>query len=462
MKVLTDLHMSSNQIYNSGFETVKSLPTSDLFKGRIVFYEVDNLYYQYNGTEWIALSGSGGGGTTINGVGEDVSGKSYTIDGTSYTAGTGAEIFNDYTNNKAVGDYSHAEGGGTKAEGTNAHAEGAGTTASGVISHAEGCNTIASGVMSHVEGYGTIASQQYQHVQGRYNKEDTANKYAFIIGNGTSPSSRSNAFAIDWNGLLYKDNNTEGVDITKSVGKNVEGKTYTIDGTEYTAGVYAEIFNNYSGNKAIKQYSHAEGSGTTALGSYSHAEGYNTTASGMCSHAENQSTIASGENSHAEGSGTTASGSYSHAEGRNTTASIICSHAEGQNTTASGENSHAEGCSTTASGKYSHAEGYNTTTEGYGSHSEGQNTTASGSCSHAEGGGTIASQQYQHVQGKYNVEDSENKYAFIIGNGTSDTDRSNAFAIGWDGLIYINNATTGIDLVDLVTKVQALIDTSGT
>ncbi len=47
MKVLTDLHMSSNQIYNSGFETVKSLPTSDLFKGRIVFYEVDNLYYQY-------------------------------------------------------------------------------------------------------------------------------------------------------------------------------------------------------------------------------------------------------------------------------------------------------------------------------------------------------------------------------------------------------------------------------
>ena len=138
MKVLTDLHMSSNQIYNSGFETVKSLPTSDLFKGRIVFYEVDNLYYQYNGTEWIALSGSGGGGTTINGVGEDVSGKSYTIDGTSYTAEAGAEIFNDYTNNKAVGANSHAEGGGTTALANYSHAEGGGTTASGISAHAEG------------------------------------------------------------------------------------------------------------------------------------------------------------------------------------------------------------------------------------------------------------------------------------------------------------------------------------
>ena len=349
MKVLTDLHMSSNQIYNSGFETVKSLPTSDLFKGRIVFYEVDNLYYQYNGTEWIALSGSGGGGTTINGVGEDVSGKSYTIDGTSYTAGTNAEIFNDYTNNKAIGDYSHAEGGGTTAlanyshaegggttasgisahaegggttaSGPQSHAEGASTTASGDQSHAEGVSTTASGQLSHTEGLGTIASSAIQHVQGKYNVEDSENKYAFIIGNGTSPSSKSNAFAVDWNGLLYKGNTTEGVDITKYVGKDVSGKSYIIGDTSYTAGTGAEIFNDYTNNKAVGQYSHAEGNGTTASGSYSHAEGTNTTASSICSHAEGQNTTASGEDSHAEGVSTTASGSQSHAEGYKTTAS---------------------------------------------------------------------------------------------------------------------------------------------
>ena len=117
---------------------------------------------------------------------------------------------------------------------------------------------------------------------------------------------------------------------------------------------------------------------------------------------------------------------------------------------------------TTTSGSASHAEGGTTTASGYCSHSEGVGTTASGSTSHAEGCYTKASSNYQHVQGKYNTEDTESKYAFIIGNGTDDSNRSNAFAVDWDGKIYINNATTGIDLVDLVTKVQTLIDASGT
>ena len=189
------------------------------------------------------------------------------------------------------------------------------------------------------------------------------------------------------------------------VGKDVTGTKYTIDETEYTAGSNAEIFNDYTNNKAAGQYSHAEGFRTAATGQQAHAEGNATKALGNSSHAEGATTIASGTSS----------------------------HAEGRNNTASGQQSHAEG----------------------------DGTTASGGQSHAEGNHTIASSNCQHVQGKYNKEDSENKYAFIIGNG-SKTSRSNAFAIGWDGLIYINNATTGIDLVDLVTKVQTLIDASGT
>ena len=140
-----------------------------------------------------------------------------------------------------------------------------------------------------------------------------------------------------------------------------------------------------------------------------------------------------GEYSIAEGADTTASGTSSHAEGDNTTASGNYSHVEGSYTEASGNISHAEGNSTTASGNISHAEGDWTVASGYYSHAEGTGSTASGIASHAEGSGTKASSGNQHVQGKYNIEDTENKYAHIVGNGTSNTKRSNAHTLDWNG-----------------------------
>ena len=125
-------------------------------------------------------------------------------------------------------------------------------------------------------------------------------------------------------------------------------------------------------------------------------------------------------------------GRYSVTEGDNTTASGNISHAEGGYTTASGMTSHAEGFKTTADGNSSHAEGFNTIADGNSSHAEGYLTTASGNSSHAEGFKTIASGQYQHVQGKYNIEDTENKYAHIVGNGEYST-KSNAHTLDWNG-----------------------------
>ena len=84
-------------------------------------------------------------------------------------------------------------------------------------------------------------------------------------------------------------------------------------------------------------------------------------------------------------------------------------------------------------GNNSTAEGYDTTAGGYCSHAEGYDTTADGDCSHAEGQGTNANFDSQHVQGKYNIEDIENKYAHIIGNGNSDRERSNAHTVDWGG-----------------------------
>jgi hypothetical protein len=211
------------------------------------------------------------------------------------------------------------------------------------------------------------------------------------------------------------------------VGENVEGKSYTINDENVTAGQWAEVFNGSS----------------TAAGASSHAEGYFTTASGETSHSEGHFTIASGDFSHAENNQTVASGAGAHAEGQKTTASGLRSHAEGNSTIASGTQSHAEGNSTTASGACAHAEGDNTVASGVNSHAEGSYTTAL---------------NYQHAQGHYNNTTNATAgcnsgtgsgTAFVIGNGTSSA-KSNAFRVDYNGKPYSKSAltTTGADYAE--------------
>ena len=192
------------------------------------------------------------------------------------------------------------------------------------------------------------------------------------------------------------------------------------------------------------------------IGSGSSAIGRMVEASGDTSHAEGDSTIASGTCSHAEGGETIVSGIYSHAEGTFTTASGGNSHVEGSGTSASGNYSHAEGHNNTASGESSHAEGTFTTASGDNSHVEGNHTTASGNYSHAEGNSTIAAGKYQHVQGKYNIEDTENKYAHIVGNGSGTAVRSNAHTLDWNGNGWyagkLSQEGTPTNDKDLITK----------
>ena len=179
---------------------------------------------------------------------------------------------------------------------------------------------------------------------------------------------------------------------------------------------------------AIGLYSSVLGYDSEATNYHAHAEGESTTASGESSHAEGNSTVASGENSHAEGSVAKAIGDMSHAEGFYTEASGSCSHAEGSNTKAIGMYSHAEGSETKTKGRNSHAEGYS----------------------------TIASGEYQHVEGKNNIEDTTNTYVHIVGNGTSDTARSNAHTLDWDGNAWykgkLSQDGTPTEDKDLATK----------
>ena len=229
-----------------------------------------------------------------------------------------------------------------------------------------------------------------------------------------------------------------------SIGQNTEATgDYSFAANYFTKASGLASFSEGYQTIASGDYSHAEGHGTTASGDHSHTEGYNTQASGTCSHAEGGGCIAS---------------DHSHAEGYSTQASALCSHSEGYQTIASGDHSHAEGWKTEASGAEAHAEGSDCIASGLWSHAEGRNTKASGDHSHAEGECTIAAGSCQHASGKYNLEDVDNKYAFIIGNGKVDTEkkeliRSNAFAIDWNGKIYIGNDTTGVDLTQKVAAI---------
>lgn len=67
---------------------------------------------------------------------------------------------------------------------------------------------------------------------------------------------------------------------------------------------------------------------------------------------------------------------------------------------------------------------------------------ADGNGSHAEGFCTVALSNYQHAAGKFNIGDASNTYAFIIGNGTNNSNRANAFTVDWSGNVAAAGTTT--------------------
>lgn len=239
-----------------------------------------------------------------------------------------------------------------------------------------------------------------------------------------------------------------------------KGQRVTINNLTPNTNIYVEI--TYTTLNPYFYLTFGSRLPSSEIGLYSVAEGKRTTASGYCSHAEGIDTIASDQYSHAEGCETTASAGRAHAEGMYTIASSTDSHAEGQSTTADGPSSHAEGKGTTASGADSHAEGYNTTASGYCSHAEGRGTTASGQYSHAGGYYTKADNNYMTAIGRYNTKNGVK--AFVIGNGTSDTARSNAFAVDWTGNIYmglrdctITDSGTALSVTNGASKLDGLV-----
>ena len=312
--------------------------------------------------------------------------------------------------------------------------QGTNVTAKGEYSHAQGLIANASGAYSHAEGGGTLAAGVFDHAEGAFT---TASSVGWPFGSEAANAAHSEGYKT----------------IAYGIAAHAEG----------------------SGSYVSASHAHAEGIGPFARGISSHAEGSHTTSSGEASHAEGFLSHASGIGSHAEGGYTLAVGNNDHAEGYQTTASSVgwpagggaaaAAHAEGYNTIAYGIASHAEGYATLVSASFSHAEGYGTTANGSASHAEGFLTTASGDYSHAAGYGTHAtgSGVGQSVIGWFN-EPVTGRGDFIIGNGTSNSSRSNLLhASGSLVTVKGNISSSGTFIGDgsSLTNLQRPITSSG-
>ena len=376
---------------------------------------LSSKYYFHRNNKWITtdngigMPGQFAGAEIFNDPHNIAIGKASHAEGRETEASNDAAHAEGYRT-IATGKMSHAEGEETAADGQDAHAEGYKTHANGQASHAEGTITWAIGAHAHAEGYetkakgsashaggiGTEATGDAQTVIGRNNVVDSTQ--AFIIGNGTSASTRSNVMTVDWSG------NAEFKGAVKSNGKTLATEDY-VNAKDYATknDVKAAFGHEYirTGWDGIGY----ENGKYLATGTHATIEGHNNRALGIAAHAEGEGVWANGHYTHAEGYGTKATGDFAHAEG--------------VSSVASGQIAHAEGISTTASGAYSH--------------SQGESTVASGHTSHAEGKGTIAAGTVQHAQGMFNIEDTESKYLHIVGNGSGDAHRSNAHTLDWNG-----------------------------
>jgi hypothetical protein len=366
-----------------------------------------------------------------------------------------------YPSAKAVADYVKKNGGGSSGGGVGKANEELGEVFNyyGEREEIEGVTVgnIASGRCSHAEGMGTTASANCAHAEG--SETEAANDYAHTEGRLTVASGN----AAHSEGLRSVASGTQA---------HAEGRDTIASGTY---GSHAEGYNT----KAIGNYAHSEGSFTNALGSASHTEGYAsvnppedvsadtdyvsvyaawhslkeaskfTLANGVGAHSEGRRTLSLGNGAHAEGDATAAKGTGAHSEGRNTKAINAYAHGEGLGAIAEGECSHAEGKSTHAKGTASHA--------------EGEGTAAEAKWSHAGGVGTRATAQAQTAIGRYNKENTS--ALFIVGNGASDENRSNAYEVLRDGSANLQTQGEGDNSVVImatlkaeIAKLQALLE----
>lgn len=212
-----------------------------------------------------------------------------------------AEIFNDYENNIASGEFSHAEGCQTIATLTAAHSEGNMTIAAGSVSHAEGSQTLANDV-GHAEGCWTAAQGMGSHSEGYGERID------ITISRGNNP-----------NPTIYTVNDVSRLAVNQVIGwLGGEGRAFysavitainsanreiTLNRPLSTATLTDAPAFVYLSGIAVGQYSHIEGLQNKALQTASHAEGEGTIAKGWAQHVQGQYNVPNENYLHIVGNG---------------------------------------------------------------------------------------------------------------------------------------------------------------
>ena len=364
---------------------------------------------------------------------------------------------------------SHAEGYNTELSGAKAgHAEGISSYSSGTAAHAEGIATSATSLGAHAEGVALARTGGAYDSNGYYTVGDY---YQPRFDVTTSLSFGQN----DIGNIIIYNNTSTSITKTVSTVLNESLPTYNYN--------YLKDSPNRGGSgttRADGTGAHAEGAGTQATHTASHSEGVCTKATGVGAHSEGILTYADSYGAHTEGIGTFAYSYGAHAEGiglMEQGAMAPASHTEGKHCIAYGEASHSEGieCQTTQSG--SHAEGYQSACHGAYGHTEGNNCMVTGQSGHAGGsssncyaqgsfvhGNNLQStQSWQTIFGQYNILNSAstqlqfNDLIFVLGSGTSSSNRKNAMEVDKAGNLAIEGDVIfagGQSLSDIIEELR--------
>jgi hypothetical protein len=313
--------------------------------------------------------------------------------------------------------------------GENSFASGFESKSKGQYSQALGFKAIARGDYSTAIGKNSVANKINSFAFGEDAK--ARNEESYAIGRGAVASGyRSFAF-----GSAGLDGNGTMTDVARAIGN-------------YSFAIGQGSIAYGDGSFALGIRDSAKGDFSTAMGYFSSAEGHYSTAIGHGALARGNSSISMGES-------TRALGGYSTALGEMTTSGYGAT-AMGGFTTASGDYSTAMGQFTTATRLGATSMGASTVASGYGSTAMGSNTVAAGDGSTAMGYYSISRPYASLAIGRYNdttcsvngsVNWVDSDPVFVIGNGTSNSARSNAFTI-------LKNGKIGIGLLSPSEKLE--------
>ncbi len=399
--------------YSSGYGAIAFGYQSTAYSGVGIGY---SSYANGSGSVSIGYSNySYGSGTTSLGY-DNTAQSSYStsIGYSNYVSSANGGVAIGYDNDTRAY-YGVSIGYSNFVNGTGAAALGYDNSVSGAYAVALGRSNSASGLYSTAMGYDTTVSDYASTVIGQYNSSGSSatssssfstSAPAFVIGNGTSSGSLSDAFKVMFSGDTY-----------------VSGSLY-IGGTEITStSVELNILDGVTANASELNLL----DGVTTIGDgilASVTESSNTGVRLSTSNASNHGEIgdAAVDLSKQGASSTTrgATGYGSLASGYNTTASESYSTALGSYTVASGYGSTALGRYTTASGYYATTMGYSTTASDWGSLVIGRYNSSGSSATSASSFST-------------------SNPAFVIGNGTS-SESSDAFKVMFNGDAYISSS----------------------